>query len=83
MQSVYSKAPVDLAKPRSNLVRTLVAMLFHFRTNTHGDDIILFITPVMGYLKALLFFNNDCFGVKQPTKSDMPLNKTNKQTNKY
>ena len=41
-----------------------------------------FILPAMGLIVRLLFFYKDGFGIKLPTKVDMPLNKENLTLNK-
>ena len=46
----------------------------HFRTNTLGKGMNPLILPAMGWIAPLLFSGNS-FGIKLPTKVDMPLNK--------
>ena len=50
----------------------------HFRTNTFGKGMKPLILPSMGWIIPLLFFYENGFGIKYPTKVDMPLNKETK-----
>ena len=46
----------------------------HFRANTLGKGMNPLIFPAMGLIVLLLFFKENGFGIKKPTKVDMPLN---------
>ena len=41
------------------------------------------VQPAMGQIISLLFFYKDSFGIKEPTKVDMPLNKEIKPNLKF
>ena len=50
----------------------------HFRSNTFGKGMNPFILLDKGKIVRLLFFWENGFGIKSPTKVDMPLNKETK-----
>ena len=50
----------------------------HFRVNTLEKGMNPLILPAMGWIVPLMFFSENSFGIKQPTKVDMPLNKETK-----
>ena len=50
----------------------------HFRTNTLGKGMNPLIVLAICYIVPLLFFYENGFGIKWPTKVDMPLNKETK-----
>ena len=50
----------------------------HFRANTLGKGMKPLILSAMGQIAPLLFFFENGFGIKWPTKVDMPLNKETK-----
>ena len=65
------------------LVRDIVVSEFdiqsryyvHFRINTRGKGMNPLIRPAMSYIEPLLSSYLDGFGIKHPTKVDIPLNK--------
>ena len=61
-------------RPRSKFELQLYYYV-HFQTNTLGKGMNPLILLVMDLILSLLFFCKDGFGIKYPTKFDMPLNK--------
>ena len=47
----------------------------HFRNNSFGKGMSLFIPPAIAWVISLQFFKKDGFGIKFLTKVDMPLKK--------
>ena len=50
----------------------------HFRANTLEKGMNPLILSAMGQIVSLMFFLENGFGIKQPSKVDMPLNKETK-----
>ena len=50
----------------------------HFRTSALEKGMNLLLHPAMSWIISLPYFYNDDFGIKKPTKVDVPLNKETK-----